>query len=130
MLSWAIIEGSMYLIAACLPMMRPIFVALTPKWLISKWDTYTGTSAVYHQKSTSNRVSGPVLRRANPRNPNRHFSRLHDGPEVMLSPADAEKGASSDAGCTRVPTADEIPLEDMGGGIAKKVDVTVTQAPA
>ena len=129
MLSWAIIEGSVYLIAACLPMMRPIFMALTPHWLAQKLRTHTGTS-VYHPKASGNRVSGQLLGR---RNHPKSFSRLQDGNDVELSPT-AEKGVAADAGVTKVPTADDIPLHEFrvsgSDSVFKKVEFSVTRDPA
>ena len=127
MLSWAIIEAGVYLIAACLPMMRPIIVAIVPRSIIHRWQTYTGTSA-YHPKSASgNRGSKQLLGGRTPKN----FSRLHDGPEVRLSPDEGEKNTrSTSAGISRVPTREEIELRHIDGEIQKTVDVTVTQSPA
>lgn len=129
MLSWAVAESSVYLIASCLPMMRPIFVSIAPRWLVSQLRTVTDTSAAYHPRGSSKRASVPARRRTNPRN----FSRLHDPPEPCLSPVDAEKGVStSDAAVTRVPTAayGDIPMQTLQReSIAKTVDVTVEHAP-
>ena len=131
MLSWAIIEGSVYLIAACLPMMRPIFAAVTPSWLIARLQTAAGnTSTAYHPKSNSKRASAPMLRRSNPR----QFSRLRDTPDPHLHLTNVENGvASSDAAVMRVPTADRaaIPMQTLEGkAISKKVDVTVEHVSA
>lgn len=131
MLSWAIVEAGVYEIAACLPMMRPVLIAITPRWLISKWTAANDSSAAYHLgKNSSKRASGQILGGRAPKN----FSRLPDSAHVFSTYSPTEKGPRSDAAASRIfPLAkDDIPLQDFpqgDGDIHRKVDVTVTQSP-
>jgi hypothetical protein len=36
LVGWSVVEGGMYLIAACLPLLRPVFAKHTPEWLKRK----------------------------------------------------------------------------------------------
>ena len=123
MLSWAIIEAGVYLIAACLPMMRPILLAIIPRCLARRWNILTGTSAAYHPgKDSSHRVSGQVLGGRQ-----KQFSRLPS--DVLVNaPQSGEKGVQSEAGATRGPA---IPLQELStrNGIHRKVEVTVIHSP-
>lgn len=133
MLGWAIIEACMYLIAACLPMLRPIFVKLTPSWLADKW-TRDGTSA-YHPSTTGNshrRWSAPFRRSKDPS----AFFRLGDreaavGGDAGGLPLNPESKTRTSVAATTTspvsPVSADIPLRQLDG-IHKQVDVTVTQA--
>lgn len=118
LLGWAIIEAGMYEIAACLPMLRPIFVWLTPSWLSSRW-TRDGGSSAYHRNITApgaNRYSAPW------RNSKREsaFWRLEEQSQTSpISPTYTEPKAP-------LSPRENIPLGHVDG-IHKTVDVSVTQ---
>ncbi|KAL9052264.1 MAG: hypothetical protein Q9162_005521 [Coniocarpon cinnabarinum] len=132
MLSWAVIEPGFYLIAACLPLMRPIVLAIIPKRLHRRWNTYpAATDAYYEKQKSSQRASGNLFG-ARGRRP-KSWSRLQESGDAssVYSPAATEKVALTEASATHSPVEEGIALKDLPGrGIERQVDVTVTRSPA
>ncbi|KAH9216680.1 hypothetical protein DL95DRAFT_362975 [Leptodontidium sp. 2 PMI_412] len=67
LVSWSIVESSMYLIAACLPLLRPIFTKHSPAWLknISASFTSRYKPRSYHVELNSHSGARPGFMRPN-----------------------------------------------------------------
>ena len=88
---WAVIECSMYQIAACLPLLKPLAVAVMPTSLLETWRSWTGWTGrpvdghiVHNAPRSSTRVLGSQSSKS--------FQRMKDEEDIVStdSPASTE----------------------------------------